>query len=138
MQVLYILYALVYKILLPDISADVYLSLNDDIIPNHGYVVMSDIGSTDNTALICHTNRPATLRNYAGDHTSGGEWFAPDQTVVFSTDVPGLRKNRGPGMLRLFRVTGTPTEGIYNCIIEDATYTEQTIFVGIYNSGQGI
>ena len=28
-----------------------YLSLDDDIIPNHGYVVISDIGSTDDTAL---------------------------------------------------------------------------------------
>ena len=39
--------------------AGVYLSLNGVIIPNHGYVVMSDIGSAgDDTALICHTNRP--------------------------------------------------------------------------------
>ena len=30
---------------------DVYLSLNDDIIPNHGYVEISGIGSTDATAL---------------------------------------------------------------------------------------
>ena len=33
----------------------VYLSLNDDIIANHGYVVISDIGSTDDTALIILT-----------------------------------------------------------------------------------
>ena len=32
------------------------LCLNGDIIPNHGYVVISDIGSTDNITLICHTN----------------------------------------------------------------------------------
>ena len=59
-----------------------YLSLNDDIIPNHGYVVISDIGSTDDTALICHTNRPSTLNNNAD---SGGDWFAPevDGTIVF-------------------------------------------------------
>ena len=41
--------------------ADVYLSLGDNIIPNHGYVMISDIGSTVNTALLCHTNRPATF-----------------------------------------------------------------------------
>ena len=43
--------------------ADVFLriSQNDDIVPNHGYVLISDIGSTNNTALLCHTNRPATL-----------------------------------------------------------------------------
>ena len=38
------------------IQTDVYLSLNGDIIPNHGYVLISDIGFTDDTALLCHTN----------------------------------------------------------------------------------
>ena len=39
-----------------------YLSLNNDISPNHSYVVISDIGSAgDDTALICHTNRPAKV-----------------------------------------------------------------------------
>ena len=112
-----------------------YLRLKDNIIPNHGYVLISDIGSTENTALICHTNRPAPFR---GRPHSGGEWIAPDQTVVFSTDVPGFGKNRDPGILRLFRVTGTPAEGIYRCVIEDDKFTLQTVFVGLYNSGEGI
>ena len=112
----------------------VYLSLNDDIIPNHGYVVISDIGSTDDTALICHTNRPATLNNNAD---SGGNWFALDDTRVTGNDVPGLRRTRGPMMVRLLRdtATGTPSEGIYHCLVEDDTLTEQTVYVGLYNSG---
>ena len=71
-------------------SVGVYLSLNGDIIPNHGYVVISDIGSTHDTALICHTNRPATLNNNAH---SGGDWFAPNNTRVTDTAVPGFRRN---------------------------------------------
>ena len=40
--------------------AGVYLSLNGSIVPNHGYVVISDIGTAnDDTALFCHTNHPA-------------------------------------------------------------------------------
>ena len=116
---------------------DVYLSFNDDIIPNHGYVVINDIGSTDDTSLICHTNRPATLSNNAH---SGGDWFAPDETRVNGNDVPGFRRTRGPMMVRLLRNTATdpPSEGIYHCLVEDDTLTEQTVYVGLYNTGGGI
>ena len=115
----------------------VYLSLNDDIIPNHGYVAISDIGSTDDTALICHTNRPATQSNNAN---SGGNWFAPDETRVVFYTVPGFRRSRGPMMVRLLRNTATdpPSEGIHHCLVEDDTLTEQTVYVGLYNRGGGI
>ena len=79
------------------------LSMNGDIIPNHGYVVISDIGSTNNTPLICHTNRPATLNNNAD---SGGNWVAPNgMTINFGgTSVPGFRRTRGPIMVRTAEV----------------------------------
>ena len=119
------------------LTTGVYLSLNDDIIPNHGYVVISDIGSTDDTALICHTNRPATMNNNAD---SGGNWFGPDGTRVDTTAVPGFRRNRGPMMVRLLRntATGTPSEGIYHCLVEDDMLTAHTVHVGLFNSGGGI
>ena len=109
-----------------------YLSLNDDIIPNHGYVVISDIGSTDDTALICHTN-------HYRRHHSGGDWFAPDDTRVNGNDVPGFKRSRAPMMVRLLRSTiiAPPSEGIYACLVEDATNIIQRISVGIYNSGEG-
>ena len=129
----------------------VYLSLKDDIIPKHGYVVISNIGSTDDTALICHTNRPAFDNN--GQSNSGGEWIGPDGTAVGARyfnehAVPGFRRNRGPGIVRLIRyttsrdpslngMTFTPPEGIYHCEVEDATLTQQTLYVGLYNSGGG-
>ena len=118
------------------IIADVYLSLNIDIIPNHGYVMISDIGSTDETALICHTNYPATLGNNAH---SGGDWYAPDGTRVNSNDVPGFRRSRGPMIVRLYRDTATdpPSEGIYECLVEDDTDTVQSLYVGLYGSGEG-
>ena len=115
-----------------------YLRLNDDIIPNHGYVVISDIGSTDDTALICHTNRPATLNNNAH---SGGDWLAPDNTRVDGNVVPGFMRNRGPMMVRLYRNTATdpPSEGIYHCQIMAAEETTLTlVYVALYISGGGI
>ena len=43
-------------------------------------------------------------------------------------------------MVKLLRNTATdpPSEGIYHCLVEDDTLTEQTVYVGLYNSGEGI
>ena len=55
-------------------STDVYLSLNGEVIPNHGYVEISDIGSSDITALLCHTDRPADSIGNSGLHQMRIEW----------------------------------------------------------------
>ena len=119
-----------------------YLSLNGDNIPNHGYVVISDIGTTnDGTALLCNTN-------YLPDgswYNSGGSWSVPDGSTVgslsgVSTSGADFGRTRAPGLVRLIRnsaATGTPTEGIYSCTVQDDTMTEQTVYVGLYNSGGG-
>ena len=119
--------------------AAVYLSLNGDIIPNHGYVVISDIGSTDNTALICHTNRPAT-HDSNNNYNSGGIWFAPDLTRVNRNDVPGFVHNRGPMVVRLWRsiAHNPPAEGMYLCEVKDTSEISQTVYVGLYNRRNGI
>ena len=120
-------------------STDVYLSLNGDIIPNHGYVVISDIGSTGDTALLCHTNRPRP----PDSHHYGGQWFALNGRGIGSrgtTDVPGFERNRGPMVVRLLRNTDTctPAQGIYWCSIMDADGNNKVVHVGLYNDGEGI
>ena len=118
-------------------SSDVYLSLNGVVIPNHGYVIISDIGTAgDDTALLCHTNRPPT----SGSSNSGGDWFRPDQTEVMSGSTAiGFRRNRGSMVVRLYRNTATdpPVEGIYYCQIEDDTNMAHIVSVGLYNSVGG-
>ena len=111
---------------------DVYLTLNGDYIPNHGYVNISEIGD----ALICNTNNVTT-------HMLNGDWFAPDGTIVGdlgSDNVPGFDRDRLPMKVRLHRNTSTdpPSEGIYYCVVEDDTFTVPTVYVGLYNSGGGI
>ena len=111
----------------------VFFSLNGVIIPNDGYVDISDIGSTDGTALLCHTNRPPPF----GSSHSGGDWYAPDGDRVHEDDVPGVTTNREPMVVRLKRTTGTPAEGIYDCSVMDDMSTNQTMFVGLYKSDNG-
>ena len=114
-----------------------YLNLNGDNIPNHGYVVISDIGTTnDDTALLCNTN-------YIPSGNNGGSWSVPDWSTVSSLSGVGsadFGRTRGSGLVRLIRnsaATGTPTEGIYSCTVQDDTETLQTVYVGVYNSGGG-
>ena len=95
---------------------------------------MDDIGSTDDTALLCHTNKvlPKVI---------GGDWFDPDGTKVGSytdsmpRDVPGFGRTRSPHVVRLKRSSdGTPPEGTYKCVVSDTTDTNQTVYVGISSS----
>ena len=102
---------------------------------------ISDVGSTNDTALICHTNRPATTSSLGYFH-SGGDWFTPNGKTIYYNDYlhPAFRRDRGPMMVILLRNTATinpPLKGIYQCLVEDKTLTEQTVFVGLYNSGGG-
>ena len=121
-----------YQYLVP--LTDVYLSLDGTVIPNHGYVEIGDIGSTDDSALLCHTNRPP-----APGSNSGGNWHAPTGTRVFDTDVTGVTLSRAAMVVRLKRRTsGAPPEGIYRCTIDDATSTPQMVYVGLYTTGRGI
>ena len=91
------------------------------------------ISDIDNTALLCHTNKPASGAN------SGGDWFAPDGTRVNGNEVPGFTRDRKPMVVRLLRnsASGAPADGMYYCVIEDDALTEQTVYVGLYKSGRG-
>ena len=96
---------------------------------------IGDIGSADNTALLCHTNRPPLDGNMVH---SGGDWFAPSKTRVHSTDVPGFSRNRDPMVVRLKRANGNPANGIYYCVIQvEGKETFQQFHVGLYSNGEG-
>ena len=112
---------------------DVYLSLKGTIIPNHGYTVYDDIGSTDVTALLCHTNK-------RGVPNRGGNWFSPEGTrVSHEINVPGFTRNRGEMLVRLKNSSiEDPEQGIFKCQVQDANNVPRNVFVGIYKSGKGI
>ena len=95
--------------------------------------MIGDIGSTDDTALLCHTDRPPAR----GSSNSGGDWFAPNRIRVNENDVRGFTRNRGPMVVRLKRTTESPAEGIYYCKIANSSNAVKNVNVGLYNSGNG-
>ena len=110
------------------------VSLKGVIYSDHGLVAMSNVGSSDSTAIICYTN-------LSDVHGSGheGSWISPYGTTVDSSgSVPGLRTTRGPLIVRLLRTSRTPQQGIYQCVVQNDTAFLYTIHVGLYNSGEGI
>ena len=103
-----------------------YIRLNDSIILNRGYVKISDLSF-------------ATLDCLNPDHQHEGNWISPDGTTVDSSgSVPGFRTTRGPLIVRLLRTSGTPQQGIYQCVVQRATAVLYTVHVGLYNSGEGV
>ena len=128
---------LLYSSLTP--STDVFLRLNGAVIPNNGLLNISDIGSPDDTALLCITNRPPP--SSGNPPNSGGNWLAPSGTRVGdkdNNDVHGFVRNRGPMVVRLKRTAGTAAEGIYRCSVNDTDSTPHSLYVGLYTSGRGI
>ena len=97
---------------------------------------VSDIGSTDDTALLCITDRSTFW------HNSGGHWFAPNGDIVTFSGAPngppGFTRNRAPMVVRLKRSPdgGVPAEGMYRCVIRDNQGILQTLYVGLYTTAE--
>ena len=123
------------------------LSLNGETVPNDGYVLVSDIGTDNNNALLCNTDRSDCCRG--GDHPNGiaqGRWYRPDGmevmsfTIEYAADPTQARnffyRSRGTGIVRLHR-RGIPPQsqrGHFRCVIPDASGTNVTLYVNIGES----
>ena len=116
---------------------DVYLSLNDVVIPNHGYVLINDIGITDETALLCNINlAPSDDQMYYE-----GSWFSPDKTKVLEESTQGFLSNRDASVVRLKKKNSTDDlkQGLYSCEINDTSIdTTFSVYVGLYHGAEGL
>ena len=133
-----------------------FLSLNDDIIPNHAYVNLSLMmypGNDDTTAdisstVICHTDLDTCCR--CEDGGDQGSWYLPDGNPLPGAGVNNfnlhpLTQRRLNRLARLQRgppeATGDIPSGIYRCNIETETVNSadntarETVYVGVYGSG---
>ena len=119
-----------------------YLSLRGDYVPRRTYLHAAEVGSTDDTSLLCHTNAPGTIRPGRSHSHSGGEWFSPSGARIGNPDVPGFTRNRDPMVVRLLSKTEsgeTPEEeGVYCCKVDDGDSVNHRVCVGLYNDGGGM
>ena len=136
-------------------TTGVFLSLNDDIIPNHAYVNLSlmmypgdDTVIDTSTTVICHTDLATCCNDLSGPDK--GAWYFPNGNLLpgayfCNTNQVPIAQRRRNRLVRLQRgppsVSGDIPSGIYRCDIETQTVNSadntarETVYVGVYGSG---
>ena len=112
------------------------LTLNNVYYTNNSVVTITDIG-TDAAALICTTTRFGCCLSIDGSH-----WYFPDGSQVQRHGTTYYRTrtntyNVGIGTVRLNRIPGATTTGVFHCDILNASGDLQSIYVGIYTATTG-
>ena len=112
-----------------------YLNFGGENLPTHGYVAISQLGTTEDTALVCRTDQANCCD---GGNIEGG-WFNPNGTMVEfnANSSQGFYSSGGSDGIRLLRGSGIPVEGIYTCRATDSSSNTQNVFVGLYNEDGG-
>ena len=95
-----------------------------------------DIG-TGSAALIC-----TTTFYYCCFSIDGSQWYFPNGSAVQRTGTTYYRTRTfshigGGGTVRLNRIPGATTTGVFHCDILDASGDLQSIYVGIYTATTG-
>ena len=115
----------------------VVVVLNGAIIPNHGFVLLDNIGESSNS-LRCLTNNTACCGRAQSPYMDIlGDWYYPNDTVVANTGNGWeFYRNRGQSVVRLNR-RRDGVDGIYRCVIPDAEGVNQIMFIGVYTANTG-
>ena len=113
------------------------MALNGAIIPNHGFVLLDNIGESVDS-LLCLTDLPACCRRpyTTGAVSALGNWFFPNGTRVPSSGNQwNLHRTRGQMRVILQRRRGG-ANGIYRCYVPGQTKSHE-LFVGLYAANSG-
>ena len=116
------------------------LVLNGAIIPNHGFVLLDNVGEY-RESLLCLTDLPACCQR---PHSTAalGDWFYPNATAVpnMVINAQGLHwdfyRTRGQMMVFMHRRRGGVI-GIYRCDIPDQNEDPHRLYVGVYTANTG-
>ena len=115
----------------------VVVVLNGAIIPNHGFVLLDNIGEFPNSLLCLTNNRACCARDQSPGRYILGDWYYPNGTGVVNSGVQwDFYRNRGQSVVRLNRRRGG-VDGIHRCVIPDAEGVDQTMFIGVYTASTG-
>ena len=94
--------------------------MNGAIIPNHGFVLLDNIGESRESLLCLTDNRMCCGRDQSPGREVLGDWYYPNGIGVANIGQQlEFYRNRGPSVVRLNRRRGGVT-GIYRCEIPNA------------------
>ena len=118
-------------------TGGVWFSLRGTVYQNNSIVTLEDIGE-GRDALLCMTDLTACCRRvYTVDGVVIGNWFFPNGTEVPSSgDQWDFHRTRGRMVVLLNRRRGG-VNGIYSCVVPDATNVNWTIYIGVYLADAG-
>ena len=114
-------------------------SLRGQSYPNHGLVLINDIGETNET----HSNGLNCVSNLADCCSSGlrGEFDFPDgsQVPIMANVRNGYYTTRAPGRIILNHQANGVVQGLFQCLIRtQASQTEyQEFHIGVYDENSG-
>ena len=113
--------------------ADIHMFINGTPVPNHGYVLLEQIGEVDSETLVCVTNNTECCSN----ETVTGEWLFPNGShIPHSSQGLGFYTSKSSQKVHLHRKHGSAS-GIYRCEIPDTSGVQQTLYAGIYSKSSG-
>ena len=110
--------------------------LNGAVIPNHGFVLLDNIGESHD-ALLCLSDQLACCRPPYSGQQAIGNWYFPNGTRVPSSGAQwDFHRTRGQMVVSLHRRRGGEN-GVYRCEIPDAMNVFQTLYIGLYTNTTG-
>ena len=117
-------------------TTGIRLILNGVQYTNNSVVTITDIG-TGSAALIC-----TTTASYCCLSIDGSHWYFPDGSTVQRNSTTYYRTrtigaDTGSATVRLNRIPGATTSGVFRCDIPDVSGDLQSLHVGIYNATTG-
>ena len=114
-----------------------YVSFRGEILPNHGYVNLRDVGTSNYRSVNCHTDLCTCCNDAHGPHH--GNWYFPDgSTVEYYSSGSIFYKQDIAQRVNLYRRSYSSRSGIYRCDIATIAVhnlNREAVFVGLYYNG---
>ena len=107
--------------------------------PNHGLVLLSEVGDVDNNDNSLNCVSDDAMCCVVGSNFRGDYYFPNDIVVPIRNDIGdgGYFRGRAADRIRLNRLGGTTT-GLFRCQIRTQANTDgENLYIGVYDESSG-
>ena len=116
-----------------------YVSFMGQTLASHSYVDISQVGSSGNNSVQCHTDLNTCCSGAQGPHR--GDWYFPSGGRLPNSDGGDIYEVCTAQRVDLRLTTATRPSGIYSCDIETVAAhnfgMRETVYFGLYTSDRG-